>query len=251
MSLFAQEEFRFRFDWGRHGVEELAPVSDVVVVVDVLSFSTAVDVATSLGAMVIPYHFHDNSATESARHHNAALAVSRSRMNADHPYSLSPDSLAHLGKGEKIVLPSPNGAVLSLATNEKCRRVLTGCLRNARAVADKAMSLGRTVAVIAAGELWKKPGSPLRPAFEDLVGAGAVLNEFGTDMCSPEARAAIGAYQAAECNVEQLLLDCVSGRELDQIGFGGDVRIAAQINTSSAAPLLVNGAFVDSATLAS
>ena len=91
----------------------------------------------------------------------------------------------------------------------------------------------------------------MRPAFEDLVGAGAVLSGLGADQCSPEARAAIGAFQAVGDNIEQLLLDCASGQELDQIGFGGDVRMAAQINVSRTAPLLEDGAFVDSVTVAS
>ena len=247
MSPFAQDGFRFRFDWGRHGVEQLAPVSDVRIVVDVLSLSTAVDVAASRGAIVIPYHLHDNSAAAFAQRQGAELAVGRSHASTDHPFSLSPDSLARLKRGTKIVLPSANGAAMSIAANDKGCRVLTGCLRNAEAVADKAKSLGGTVAVIGAGELWKKPGSPLRPAFEDLIGAGAVLTELGADQCSPEARAAVAAFQAVGDNIEPLLLDCASGRELDQIGFRGDVRAAAQINVSRAAPLLEEGAFVDSA----
>lgn len=50
-----QAEFKNRFDWGEAGLRRLAPHSDVVVVVDVLSFATAVDIAVGRGATVYPY----------------------------------------------------------------------------------------------------------------------------------------------------------------------------------------------------
>ena len=39
-----QSEFDLRFEWCPRGIEMLAPVSDAVVIVDVLTFSTAVSV---------------------------------------------------------------------------------------------------------------------------------------------------------------------------------------------------------------
>lgn len=47
--IYNQEAFDIRMDWGYGGVRELAPISDVIIIVDVLSFSTCVDIATARG----------------------------------------------------------------------------------------------------------------------------------------------------------------------------------------------------------
>jgi hypothetical protein len=68
--------FEVRFDWGLAGAKLLAAVSQVLVVVDVLSFSTAVEVALARGATVVPGSCgHERPAAEPG----AILAVGRSQ----------------------------------------------------------------------------------------------------------------------------------------------------------------------------
>jgi phosphosulfolactate phosphohydrolase-like enzyme len=45
--FYDQTEYAIRFEWGAPGVDVLAVCSDVVIIVDVLSFSTCVDIATA------------------------------------------------------------------------------------------------------------------------------------------------------------------------------------------------------------
>ena len=52
---FSQSEFHIRCEWGENGVAQLAPISDVVVIVDVFSFSTCIQIATHRRAVVFPY----------------------------------------------------------------------------------------------------------------------------------------------------------------------------------------------------
>ena len=54
-----------RFDWDSAGAKGLAPAVDVLVVVDILSFSTAVDVAVARGAVVYPARWTDEHASTS------------------------------------------------------------------------------------------------------------------------------------------------------------------------------------------
>jgi hypothetical protein len=60
---FNQTDFEVRCEWGKQGVLQLDSVSDVIVIVDVLSFSTCVDIANSQGAIVYPYQWKDESAS--------------------------------------------------------------------------------------------------------------------------------------------------------------------------------------------
>jgi 2-phosphosulfolactate phosphatase len=101
------------------------------------------------------------------------------------------------------------------------------------------------VAVVAAGERW--PDGSLRPAAEDLWGAGAVLSALGIHDASPEARQAASAYDSVRDDVATALPDCASGRELVAAGFAGDVEIAAAVGASRVVPVLRGEAFVDEA----
>src|SRR5438105_7804979 len=126
--MFEQDGFSARFDWGPAGAHALAAAVDVLVIVDVLSFTTAVDVAVTRGARVYPYRQRDASAVAFAQQIGAVLAGYRRAVSATEPYSLSPASLEHLPIGTRLVLPSPNGATISVLATELGRPTLAGCL---------------------------------------------------------------------------------------------------------------------------
>jgi len=72
--VFDQAGYELRCEWGLRGLLTLLPASDAIVVVDVLSFSTAVDVVVGNGAHVLPCRWKDDSAARLAREKNAPLA---------------------------------------------------------------------------------------------------------------------------------------------------------------------------------
>ena len=74
--IYDQHDFGVRFDWGLDGAHAVAPGVDVVVVVDVLSFTTAVSVATARGALIFPYPWKHGAAEFAASKH-ANLAGTR------------------------------------------------------------------------------------------------------------------------------------------------------------------------------
>ena len=248
-----QSSYRLRLEWGPTGAE--AVPADYAVVVDVLSFTTTLTVAVERGIEVFPFRWKDARAAEHAVRHGATLAVGRfealSRGGPRH-VSLSPASLAEVAGIERLVLPSPNGSTIAFALADSGATVVGACLRNAGAVARwlaPRVAAGASVVVVPAGERW--PDDTLRPAVEDLWGAGAVLaglvDGAGDGAASPEARTAVAARRGAVRPED--LTGCAGGRELVEAGFAADVEIAAQVDVSDVVPVLVGESFRDSTDL--
>lgn len=261
---FGQSADPVRFDWGLAGaLATRSAGTDVVVIVDVLSFTTSVCVAVERGTAVYPYAWGDDRADAYADQLGAGLAIGRLeavKAGSTVP-SLSPARLLRADLPARLVLPSPNGSSIAAAlsdpgpssTSDRHPILIAGCLRNAEAVASRLtdeLSHGRSVAMIAAGERW--PDDSMRPALEDLLGAGAILAALDTSLSdvapetlSPEAHSAADAFRAvaASGHLESRMRSCVSGRELTDRGFADDVAVAAEMNTSAVVPVLSDGAF--------
>lgn len=250
MPSTSQQGFAYRFEWGANGVRALAPAVDVIVVVDVLRFTSAVSAAVEAGATVFPCKWTDTQADEFARSRGAQVAGRRERGEM----SLSPTDLLTARPGSRLVLPSPNGAALALVARELgARNVLAGCLRNATVTATVARTLARrngTIGVIGAGERWHDEAGALRPSVEDLVGAGAVLAALdpsasvSAPCCSPEAAAARAAFVAARPRLYEMLADSASGRELVARGAIDDLVACAALDVAPRAAVMFDDSFV-------
>ncbi len=226
-----------QFAWGARGLAAALPAVDLVVIIDVLSFSTCVDIAVGRGAQVFPFNERGAGAQAYASKRGALLADFHP---SDHGYALSPHSLTRIPAGTRLVLPSPNGSTLSLMTGSLA--TLTGCLRNAAAVAAFAREQGGRVCVVAAGERW--PDGSLRPCLEDLLGAGAVLDQLEGGL-SVEARAAVASFREGRQDLYDRIRRSVSGIELAGRGRTQDVELACELNVSQVRPLLQEGAYRD------
>ncbi|MFD9703790.1 2-phosphosulfolactate phosphatase [Lentzea sp. NPDC059081] len=218
--MFSQEGYQLKLEWGPEGVTALRDC-DVLVVVDVLSFTTSVDIVVGNGGRVRP-----------------------SRWRPESGRTLRPASL--VGATGLVELPSPNGSNLCSLAAETGAHVLAACLRNASAVARRAAELGETIGVVPGGERWgldilrqgPREFGPLRVAVEDYLGAGAVLAALdGT--ASPEAQLAVAAFRNTD--VVATVRDCASGRELIGNGHAADVDLAVELEVSDAVPVLVDG----------
>ncbi|NYI86803.1 2-phosphosulfolactate phosphatase [Amycolatopsis endophytica] len=220
MNPFAQSGHDLRLEWGPDGVAELGRECAALVVVDVLSFSTTVDLVTSRGGRVRPLRWRGDS-------------VPRPAAVGPAPGLLD--------------LPSPNGATLCAQAAATGATVLAGCLRNASAVAAAAAGIAgaRPIGVIPAGERWgvnitaAGAGESLRPCVEDLLGAGAIVAAMAGRPASPEAHLAATAYRGT--GIGEALRGCSSGLELIAHGHARDVELAAEVDVSATAPILVNG----------
>jgi 2-phosphosulfolactate phosphatase len=249
-SFAVQDGYAYRFEWGANGLRALAPEVEVIVVVDVLRFTSAVSAAVEVGATVFPCRWNDDQAAEFARSRGARLAGRRELGEL----SLSPTDLLSSAAGTRLVLPSPNGAALTLTARELgAKHVLAGCLRNASVTASVARTLARrngAIGIIGAGERWHDEAGVLRPAVEDLIGAGAILAALdpsasvSAPACSPEAAAARAAFVAARPRLHEVLAGCASGRELIARGAHDDVDACAALDVATRAAVLFDDSFV-------
>jgi 2-phosphosulfolactate phosphatase len=222
-------------EWGEQGLRSLKDLAEVIVIIDVLSFTTCVDIVVNNKGYVLPYINNDDTAIEYAKQNDAFL----SRKRGQGEYTLSPDSLIHFPEGKKLVLPSPNGSTLTTICKNKY--VFAGCLRNASAVASVINNFkADTIAVIPAGERWQD-GS-LRVAYEDLIGAGAVINELEGEKDAEAKMAEMVFKHSLSLNFENIK-SLKSGIELIDRGYSNDVARACEYNISKAAPYLLDGKY--------
>ena len=242
-----------RFEWGPTGAGRLAAEAACLVTVDVLSFSTTVSVAVEKGIRVLPFGWPGESVTEAeqtgvaeaaeayARQWDARLATHRTTVTPSTPWSLSPAHLRAAPFVARLVLPSPNGAAIAAAAPPDVP-VVAACLRNVTAVSSWLTSHGygtpeHPVAVIAAGERW--PDGSLRPALEDLLGAGSLicdLHSQGSGPLSVEAAAAKAAYEGT-ADIVHAVATSASGRRLAAMGFVADVAIATEDDVCALVPV--------------
>lgn len=244
-----QTDHTIRFEWGPTGAEAIADDCDVALVVDVLSFTTTLSVALDAGIEVVPSRPDQATAAAYAEQVDATLAVGRSVARGGQ-ISLSPLTIRRQEvPPQRLVLPSPNGSAISCQLAGRAETVIGASLRTADAVAEWITSNqapDATVAVIAAGERW--PDGSLRPAIEDLWGAGAVLHALAergwADGFSSEARAAADAWGSVCADLVARLHDCASGVELIRAGYPDDVAIASEVDASSSVPVLRGDRFI-------
>jgi 2-phosphosulfolactate phosphatase len=159
------------------------------VVVDTLTFSTAVATALHHGVLIYPCLPEDKE--RRAQEIGATIAVQRTDVPQRGRFSLSPETYFTAGSGTKVILDSPNGAACCLL-GSAAPYVLVGSLVNARAVAtfvgDCLSDTNLPVTLLSCGERWLTPssGEELRFAVEHHLGAGAILSCLDFDK-SPEA----------------------------------------------------------------
>lgn len=205
-SPFDQSRYQVRFERGLDGLGRLAP-ADVVVVVDVLSFSTAVTDAVARASSV-PF-----DAVGAASANGAALARAAAATGA----------LVVLG-----CLRNASAVARAVLAEQERRGART------------------SIAIVASDEVGDDAVSA-RPAVEDALGAGAViaaLGDLGIDHCSPEAAVTGESFRALRGAVRHLLTASGSGQQLLERGLREEVVHAASLDATDAVPVLREGVFV-------
>ena len=244
---FSQASFRCRLDWGQRGAAAAAARGDLLVVIDVLSFSTVVATATHRGVAILPCF--SEAKQRLAKEVGAAPAVKRAEVPRLGRFSPSPETYLTAEAGTAVALDSLNRAACVLR-GRGAAALIAASFVNAEAVAawltKQIRTTGNNVTILACGEHWPTPfpGEEVRFALEDYLGAGAVLSYLDFDK-SPECQVCEAGFRSVRDRLEQVLLHCGSGIELRDKGYATDVRHAARLNLYDVVPILEGAAFVN------
>ena len=218
--------------WGAEWQNWEANPPDIAVVVDVLTFSTVIDVALAarLKCFVPPVD-------ASSSVYPGALWTGRREAGG---ISLSPDSMSGLPTGCEVAFQSPNGGACVRSMLGQVLTVAIGCMRNAGAMADWIGTRERArVALVACGERW--PNRSMRPALEDWLGVGAIAVCLPLSSLSVNACAARVAYLDAENRLDEVLYETRSGQELLERGYPADIKWTQAIDALRAVPIVTRG----------
>jgi 2-phosphosulfolactate phosphatase len=237
---FSQSSAVVKLEWGWHGCAMAAARGDIVVIVDVLRFSTACAAAVARGISIIPAAMEDDLA-ELARRHDAILPEAGFAR-------LSPLAYAKVPPGTRLVVKSPNGATcagLAGAAPLVAFGSFVNASATARFVAGMASQTAHNITIVACGERWSQENrdGQLRFAIEDYLGAGAILAGLTLEK-SAEATLCSDAFTTSGPRLVKLLLNCASGRELIERGLTADVEMAAKLDSIDAVPVLAHGAIL-------
>jgi len=224
---------------GPQGLRQAHRNHDIIVIVDVLRFSSAVTTAIANRFEIIPA-----APLEAARRmaEEGGLALAGSTGQAR--YSLSPIDYLNPSEPETVVLFSPNAA--HCAAQVDGGPAFIGCFLNARAVAriTERMSReeGRNIVLMAAGERLEEEHGR-RFAIEDYLACGMILSESGMDMTA-EAEMCQRCYEACKMDFAELVKGGQSGQSITARGLAFDLSHCLQRNIYEVVPLLAGGRIV-------
>ena len=214
-----------KIDWGIEGLKYALRDNDIVIIVDVMRFSSAAVTAAAEGFTIYPVPNNDKG-RELAEGIGAELAGKAPEAR----FSLSPlsyiENRQHSNK--KVVLASPNGATCAAQIKEYDTGYI-GCFLNAEAVARRAEREASA------------SGRDFAP--EDYLGAGAIIS-FMSLPKSTDAVLCESAFNAVRDNLRGLLLESYSGRWLLQNDAQKDLEHLLRINYYDIVPEINNGKIV-------
>lgn len=163
--------------------------------------------------------------------------------------------------GRTLILASTNGSV-ALFRSQPARRVLALSFNTLGAVAARMREEGGAWTVVCSGKLG-------RPALEDLVAAGALVdrlemarggpsptgtgsNDGGTappieslDAATDAVRIVLDLFDDYRGDLLGMLRGAAHGRYLEAIGYAGDLEAAALVDTLEVVPEMLDGRIVD------
>lgn len=221
------------------------------IVVDVLRATTSMIVALDHGAReIIPAGSIEEARLLYRRCRGNALIAGERQGEKINGFDLgnSPKEFSPLNvHGKTIVMATTNGT-RALHHCADAYSVTIGALRNAQALAgyqlkkvSKEESPPDPMVIVCAG-------TDERYSQDDMIGAGSILDAMialnGSIEVDDAGLTAIDLYRHHASDLEAALARTSHGKKLEKIGFGDDLRLAAELSISQTVPIMKNGRIV-------
>ena len=204
-----------------------------IVVLDVLRATTSMTAALAAGVREIRI-FRDLSSAIKAASACGAPHLLCGERNAVKPAEFdlgnSPSEFTSRLQGQVLFMSTTNGTS-AIAAARGARTILLGALVNARAIAQTIATIANDVTLLCAG-------TDCQVASEDLLGAGAVIEELqGRVNLRLESDVAWIAAELFRCHRQRLpeaLSASRGGQNVIRAGSSADIEFAARLNSLSA-----------------
>jgi 2-phosphosulfolactate phosphatase len=202
-----------------------------VVVFDVLRATSTVTTAMAAGAEQIRFFADPDAALAARREYPRALLCGERGCLRIPGFNLGNSPLEfqpQVVSGRIILMATTNGTKAIHAARTS-RRLFAGSLLNARATAEALLRSAEDVVLLCAG-------TDNHPAMEDILGAGAVINELqnlaaSSATCATDlATAAYFAFRHAAADLHSALSKAQGGRNLVAAGLSDDIVHCSRLN---------------------
>jgi 2-phosphosulfolactate phosphatase len=214
--------------------------SRTAVVFDVLRATTSITAALSAGVKEVRV-FADLGATLAA-----AAEFTGPKITCGERHTLPPPGF-DLGNsprqfdrsrhaGVTVLMSTTNGTV-AIAAAKGARLLLCGALVNASAVARRVMEAGGDATMVCSG-------SDGAPSFEDLLGAGAVVNamkKIGDVTLEGDLALVASRLAAAVTDLPAALAETYGGHNIRRVHLDADIAFAARLDVFDTVGRVVDG----------
>ena len=197
----------------------------VCAVFDVLRATTTITAALASGVRAIHLFADLQSARAAAAEHpeERVLCGEEACLRpADFDLGNSPGQFTSSHRNATLFMCTTNGTRALLAARE-AHQIIPATLVNARAVAAVLKQSGRDVTLLCAG-------TNRQIASEDLIGAGAVINELGVGDLTAAARDAHERFLASSHDLVRALRDTPGGQNIIAARLEPDIDFAARLS---------------------
>jgi 2-phosphosulfolactate phosphatase len=224
----------------------------IVVAVDVLRVSTTIATAVENGASSIYPTFTVQEAFDRRKEliengippNDILLGGERESLlipgfdMGNSPLEYSKDKI----NGKILILSSTNGTK-AIKRSGNAFRIITGCIRNAGAVAEYLTSADRDVVFYLSGRIGEF-------SLEDAVGAGVIIGKIQAPETAVYSDSALVCMDSAEkysSDLVGMFKKTFHGKYLESLGLGRDLEFCAEMDRSSVVPVVSGDALIKKA----